>query len=189
MNKQDLGGQGRLLPCKHVVQQSLYFPAPIGRPVRAERPLARLAPSNDTSFDIRRPYSLSARLQVLHTGVQHRKAPITGSFASIATACVPAAANSVSGSTSSTPEGIISEGCSTSHTHLQGDVPAFLQRKGAFNSRGQLILKNLTYVELEHWCLQEGTAGPLNLASSTLPTFALWTLFACRLFANSTLPC
>ena len=107
----------------------------------------------------------------------------------MAIACAPAAASSVSGSTSSTPQGITSEGCSTSYTHLQGEVPAFLQRKGAFTSRGQLILKNLTYEELEQWCLQEGTVGPLKLASSVLPVFALGTLSACRLVANSALPC
>lgn len=49
------------------------------------------------------------------------------------------------------------EPCSTSYGHLLNDVPDFLKRKGAFNSRGQLILKNLTYEELERWCLHEGT--------------------------------
>ena len=48
----------------------------------------------------------------------------------------------------------IADNCSTSNG--LNDVPDFLHRKGAFNSLGQLILKNLTYEELEHWCLSNG---------------------------------
>ena len=44
--------------------------------------------------------------------------------------------------------------CSTSNG--LSDEPDFLHRKGAFNSLGQLILKNLTYEELEQWCLCNG---------------------------------
>ncbi|KAK9902027.1 hypothetical protein WJX75_001626 [Coccomyxa subellipsoidea] len=41
--------------------------------------------------------------------------------------------------------------CSTA-----GSTPAFLARKGVLNTRGQIMLKSLTYAELEQWCISVG---------------------------------
>lgn len=48
-----------------------------------------------------------------------------------------------------------SEACSSS-VIASGSAPAFLDRKGVLNSRGQLMLKSLTYAELEQWCIFVG---------------------------------
>ena len=67
----------------------------------------------------------------------------------------PFAASTANG-TDRTQNAVHTEKCSTSYDCLHESSPVFLQRKSAFNSRGQLLLKNLTYEELEQWCLQEG---------------------------------
>ena len=71
-------------------------------------------------------------------------------------------------STDRTQNAVHAENCSTSYDCVHGKTPAMLQRKGAFNSRGQLLLKNLTYEELEQWCLQEGTSSSLFCSSSVV---------------------
>lgn len=67
--------------------------------------------------------------------------------------------------TDSTHNAVHAEACSTSYDSLHELTPDIFQRKGAFNSRGQLLLKNLTYTELEQWCLLEGTSSPLICGS------------------------
>ncbi|CAL8466079.1 g5615 [Coccomyxa elongata] len=45
--------------------------------------------------------------------------------------------------------------CSTSSL-TKSSTPAFLARKGVLNARGQLMLKSLTYTDLEQWCISVG---------------------------------
>ena len=80
---------------------------------------------------------------------------------SIQTGAATSAAASTASSTDRTQTAIQTEECSTSYDLSHSQCPDFLQRKGAFNSRGQLILKNLSYEELEQWCLQEGILSRL----------------------------
>lgn len=49
--------------------------------------------------------------------------------------------------------------CSTSSS-TKGSTPAFLARKGVLNARGQLMLKSLTYADLEQWCISVGVSHP-----------------------------
>ncbi len=60
--------------------------------------------------------------------------------------------------------------CSTS-TLTEGSTSAFLARKGVLNARGQLMLKSLTYAELEQWCISVGVLQP---SSSDLMTAIPW---------------
>ena len=45
--------------------------------------------------------------------------------------------------------------CSTSSPAC-GSMPAFLERRNLFTSSGLLMLKSLTYAELERWCIHIG---------------------------------
>lgn len=45
--------------------------------------------------------------------------------------------------------------CSTSGPDC-GRMPAFLERRNLFTSSGLLMLKSLTYAELERWCIHIG---------------------------------
>ena len=89
-------------------------------------------------------------------------------------AAAPPVTISTVNSTDRKQNAIHTEQCSTSYNEAHGGSPEFLHRNGAFNSRGQLLLKNLTYEELEQWCLHEGTASPLICRGS----FASMTCFS-----------
>lgn len=52
--------------------------------------------------------------------------------------------------------------CSTSSLK-KGTTAAFLAKKGVLNSRGQLMLKSLTYSDLEQWCISVGVLPPSSL--------------------------
>lgn len=56
--------------------------------------------------------------------------------------------------------------CSTSSL-TEGSTPAFLARKGVLNARGQLMLKSLTYTDLEQWCISVGMLHPSSYALMT----------------------
>jgi hypothetical protein len=60
--------------------------------------------------------------------------------------------------------------CSTA-----GSTPAFLARKGVLNTRGQIMLKSLTYAELEQWCISVGVLQhtPPTLLSKGLPAICI----------------